>query len=91
MKYEKTTFWINIFTAIVYGVVNILFTFITGNPVYPPVLTWDSIVSWVIGAAVVPFWGLVFYIEYWLTNSKMKKVKKEESENLLQHTSTASV
>lgn len=74
MRYEKTTFWINIVAALVYGIVNVLFTWITGHAVYPPVLTWDSIVAWIIGLALIPFFGLIFYLEFWATNWKLSKI-----------------
>ena len=93
MRYEKTTFWINMAVALVYGIVNILFTYITGNAVYPPVLTWDSLVSWMIGLAIIPFWGFIFFIEFWLNNWKLSKFSptKPADHELLQTTTNFSV
>jgi hypothetical protein len=79
MRYEKTTILINLGVACVYGLVNILFTKITGNAVYPPVLTWDSLLSWVIGFALIPLFALAFYLQYWATNWKISKMAPKEN------------
>lgn len=74
MRYEKSTVAINLIVVSLYGVLNITFTKVTGSPVYPPFITWDSPLSWTIGFALIPLFAGVFYLEYWLTNIKLKKL-----------------
>ena len=83
MRYEKTTIWINIAAALIYGVVNIVFTKVTGEPVYPPFIVWDSFGTWMIGLSIIPLWILFFYLEYWATNWKLSKLSKEKEQPTL--------
>ena len=78
MKYESTLIWINLGVALLYGIVNIIVTKVSGEPVYPPFITWDSFLSWMIGVAILPFFALIFYLEYWATNWKISKITINE-------------
>jgi len=62
MKYERTSIAVNIFVVTLYGILNITFTKVTGSPVYPPFITWDSPLSWTIGFALIPLFAGVFYL-----------------------------
>lgn len=98
IKYEKTPIGLNLVVVGVYGIVNITYTKVTGSPVYPPFITWDSPLSWTIGFALLPLFAAVFYLEYWLTLLKMRRIydKREkaleeemnDSTTLLQHQSS---
>jgi hypothetical protein len=57
----------------VYGLINILYTKIKGKPVYDPI-SWDSPLSWTIGFGLIPLFAIAFYLEYWLTTLKIKKI-----------------
>jgi hypothetical protein len=75
MKYEKSAIGINMSVVGAYGIVNITYTKITGNPVYS-FISWNSLISWTIGFALIPFFALVFYLEYWLTTVKLNWIHK---------------
>lgn len=77
MRYEKTTIIPNLVVVALYGVLNITFTKVTGKPVYPPLITWDSPLSWTIGLALIPLFAGVYYLEYWLTSIKMKTINSK--------------
>ena len=74
IRYEKTTISLNMIVVGLYGVLNITFTKVTGKPVYPPLITWDSPLSWTVGLGLIPLFAGVYYLEYWFTNKKMEIV-----------------
>jgi hypothetical protein len=74
MQYEKTSIIPNMVVATAYGIFNIIFTKVTGSPVYPPLITWDSPVSWTVGFSIIPLFAGAFYLELWFTNIKMRRV-----------------
>jgi hypothetical protein len=80
MQYERSSIGINMIIVALYGLVNIAYTKITGTAVYPPVLNFDYALSWSIGFAFVPLFASVFYLEYWLTTLKMKRINREKTE-----------
>jgi len=79
IQYEKTSIGINMIIVAIYGLVNIAYTKLTGTAVYPPVLTFDSPLSWTVGFCFLPLFAAVFYFEYWLTTIKMRKINSIET------------
>ena len=75
MLYSSSAMLLNIGVVLVYGAVNIIVTYVTGKPVYPPFITWDSLLSWVIGLALIPLFIGIFYLELWFNNLKINKLK----------------
>ena len=80
IRYEKTTIIPNLVVVSLYGVLNIVFTKVTGKPVYPPLITWDSPLSWTIGLSLIPLFAGVYYLEYWLSNVKMRIVERKQED-----------
>ena len=78
MQYEKTTIIPNMVVVTLYGILNITFTKVTGKPVYPPFITWDSPLSWTVGLSLIPLFAGVFYLELWFTNIKMRMVQEKQ-------------
>ena len=54
---------------IVYGLVNITVTFVTGEPVYSAI-SWDSVEKWLLGSSMVIV-ALIFYV-FWFFMTKLK-------------------
>ena len=63
----------NLLVILFYGIVNIIVTFASGTPVYPP-LSWDSFWSWLMGFSILllafGYWAGIYY----LTRYKFKKM-----------------
>jgi len=67
--HEVNQLWINIWVLLVYGVINYVYTVVTGTPVYPPI-TWDSVTSVSLAASAVPL-----YMLFWLMLSLFNDCK----------------
>jgi uncharacterized membrane protein YwaF len=74
MRFEKRFIWLNLTLALIYGVINIVVTKVSGEPIYPPFIAWDTPLHWVIGMMCLPWFALYFFIEYWLTCFKLNKL-----------------
>ena len=61
---------------LVYGVVNITVTKVSGKAVYGP-LSWDSLLSWCLGLGLLPFAFGVYTGWYFLSKWKFRKLKME--------------
>ena len=60
-----------------YGLVNIDVTYRSGTPVYAP-LSWDSVVTWIMGLAILPIAVAYFAGIYYLTKWKFRKLKMHD-------------
>jgi hypothetical protein len=67
--FEFSAIWLQIFFVVVYGILNIAWTLVSGSAIYP-VVTWNSAASWVIGLMMFPFFALVFIAQYYATKYK---------------------
>ena len=74
--YELHSLWINLIYVIVYGLINMAYTLITGTAVYP-VITWDSIVACCVAFTMVPFFMLLWLGVYYLSQWKFKKLEMD--------------
>jgi len=72
MRFEQRFIWLNLILALVYGAVNLTVTKVSGEPIYPPFITWDTPLHWFIGLMLIPWFALYFYIEFFLTQAKLK-------------------
>lgn len=74
--YELNSMWINMIILLIYGGVNFGYTEITGDPVYP-VVTWDSVVAYVVAFAMIPLFMLLWIGLYGLSAWKFKKLQMD--------------
>jgi hypothetical protein len=81
--FEESHIWIITGTMVAYGGVNIAVTKITGKPVYGP-LSWDSLFSWGLGLALLPFAIGTAYAWFALTKCKFKKLRMETNTVMFQ-------
>lgn len=61
------------FVMLIYGIVNLTKTLVTGEPVYPP-LNFHDAMSWVWAVLLVLLEGLGYMALYYLTKWKLSKV-----------------
>jgi hypothetical protein len=71
--FELHSMWINIVFLFLYGMVNLGYTKITGNAVYP-VVTWDSAYADLVAFSMIPFFMLLWVGLYLLSAWKFKKL-----------------
>lgn len=71
--FELHSMWINIVFLSLYGMVNLAFTKITGNAVYP-VVTWDSAYADLVAFSMIPVFMLLWVGLYLLSAWKFKKL-----------------
>ena len=57
---EKNQVYVNMIVFLLYGLINITVTYVTGKPVYDPI-SWDSFTAWLLGLAMLPL-ALGFYM-----------------------------
>ena len=62
MRYELSSVWINMGIVSFYGVVNITVTKVSGKPIYPPFITWDTPLHWLIGLGLLPLFLGVYLL-----------------------------
>ena len=62
MHFDWTFVWLNLILALIYGAINIAVTKISGDPIYPPIIAWDTPLHWVIGFLILPWFALYFFI-----------------------------
>ena len=74
MRYEWQSVWINLAIVIFYGLINLTVTKVSGEPIYPPFITWDSPVAYIIGFALLPVFAGVFVAQYYATKWKLSKM-----------------
>jgi hypothetical protein len=58
---EKRHLWPNLGILVVYGIINIIHTLVSGKPVYK-MMPWDSFGAWIIGLVMLPFFSLLWWI-----------------------------
>lgn len=71
--YEVNQLWINIWVILAYGIINLVYTLVAGEPVYPP-LTWDSVDSIALALTCVPLYMLFWLILCMINDCKFKKL-----------------
>ena len=76
--FEANQVYANIFVFLIYGLVNLTYTFVKGEPVYPPI-SWDSVGSWILGLSMLPLALLYYFIIYYLTKCKFRCMKMHDS------------
>lgn len=76
--FEFNQLWANLVVFLIYGFVNIGVTKGTGKPVYDPI-SWDSVVSWIVGLAILPLAAIYFIALYYLTRYKFRKMKMHDA------------
>merc|ERR1711957_627445 len=67
--HEFNQLWINLIVLVAYAIDNIVYTAVTGTPVYPP-LTWNSVTSIALGLSVLPLFFL-----FWLALASINECK----------------
>ena len=67
-----------------YGIINIIVTKATGEPLYPPYITWSDWQSWLIGFSMLPYFAFLWYCLYGLVWLKFKIIRTSilEEENM---------
>lgn len=74
---EWNQLYANLVIVLLYGFINMAVTFSSGEPVYPP-LSWDSVVSWIMGLAILPIAVGYFAGLYYLTKWKFRKLQMHD-------------
>ena len=62
---------------LLYGLVNITVTKVTGTPVYDPI-SWDSVGAWFVGLAMLPLAFGYWLAIYFLTKCKFRRMGMHE-------------
>lgn len=74
--YELHSLWINLKFLLWYGLLNFLYTKITGHAVYP-VVTWDSPVAYLVAMAMIPNFMLIWLAGYYISACKFRKLNMD--------------
>jgi hypothetical protein len=75
--FELNQVWPNALLLLLYGFDNIIYTFATGHPVYPP-LTWNSVTSISLGLCGFPMFLLFWLALCAISECKFKKCDMNE-------------
>ena len=72
--FEKNQVWANLAVVLIYGLINLTVTKVSGSPVYPP-LSFDSAVSWILAFVILPVAYGFFMMLYGGTMVKFRTLK----------------
>ena len=71
--FEFNHFYATMFTFVLYGMINMTVTFVTGTPVYPP-MSFDSVSSWLTFFVMLPLAAAFYTGLYYLSKYKFRKM-----------------
>jgi hypothetical protein len=61
IRFELNSFWLQMAIVVLYGLLNISITKLSGSPVYPA-FKWDTPISWLTGLSSTLLFALVFIV-----------------------------